>query len=302
MFNATRHNIYFPASGFTLIELVMVIVLIGILAGVASIFITRPIEAFIDTNRRAELVDIAETALHRISRETRHALPNSVRLANNGSRFAIEFLRTSAGGRYRAQSASAGISDPLNFTVNTDSFDILGGLPAFNLVDTAGGTGRAACLGNTVDCIVIYNTGTSATDFNAYSGNNIAAITAITNTSLTFNNTDVAGWRFPAASPVSRFFVVDTPMSFVCDSATGELWLYQNYSIQQAQPVSVADFVVAGAMLANQISNCNANTFQYSDGAGQRYGLVIIRLTVTANDGSGEQISLLQQVHVLNAP
>ena len=303
MFNFTRHNIYSSASGFTLIELVMVIVLIGILAGVASIFITRPIEAFIDTNRRAELVDIAETALHRISRETRHALPNSVRLANNGSRFAIEFLRTSAGGRYRAQSASAGISDPLNFTVNTDSFDILGGLPAFNLVDTAGGTGgRATCLNNTVDCIVIYNTGTSANDFNAYAGNNIAAITAITNTSLTFNNTDVPGWRFPASSPVRRFFVVDTPMSFVCDNSTGELWLYQNYSIQLAQPVAAAAFVVAGAMLANQISNCNANTFQYNDGAGQRYGLVIIRLTVTANDGSGEQISLLQQVHVLNAP
>lgn len=302
MFNATRHNIYSSANGFTLIELVMVIVLIGILAGVASIFITRPIEAFIDTNRRAELVDIAETALHRISRETRHALPNSVRLANNGSRFAIEFLRTSTGGRYRALNASTGVSDPLNFTVTTDSFDILGGLPAFNLVDTVGGTGRAACLSNTVDCIVIYNTGTSANDFNAYSGNNIAAITAITNTSLTFNNTDVAGWRFPAASPVRRFFVVDTPMSFVCDNSTGELWLYQNYSILPTQPVSTAAFVVAGAMLANQISNCNANTFQYNDGAGQRYGLVIIRLTVTANDGSGEQISLLQQVHVLNAP
>lgn len=289
-------------AGFTLIELVMVIVLIGILAGVASIFITGPIDAFVDTNRRAELVDIAETALHRMTRETRQALPNSVRLANNGSRFAIEFLRTSTGGRYRAQTATAGVSDPLNFTVNTDSFDILGGLPAFNLVDTAGGTGRAACLNNTVDCIVIFNTGTSATDFNAYTGNNIAAITAISNTSLTFNNTDVAGWRFPSASPVQRFFVVDTPMSFVCDNATGELWLYQNYAMQNVQPVTAASFGAGGAMLANQLANCSINTFQYNSGAGQRYGLVIFRITIAATDGSNEQISLLQQVHVLNAP
>ncbi len=302
MFNHIQHHPVHQSKGFTLIELVMVIVLTGILATVASVFIVGPIEGFVDSNRRAELVDIAETALHRMSRETRHALPNSVRIANNGTRFAIEFLRTSTGGRYRALPASVGVSDPLDFTVNTDSFDILGGLPAFNQVDTAGGTGRAACLNNTVDCLVIYNTGTSATDFNAYIGNNIAAITAISNTALTFNNSDVAGWRFPAASPVQRFFVVDTPMSFVCDSASGELWMYQNYAIQAAQPVAAGSFGGVGAVLADQVSNCGVNTFQYNAGAGQRYGLVVIRITITATDGSNEQISLLQQVHVLNAP
>ena len=57
-----------------------------------------------------------------------------------------------------------------------------------------------------------------------------------------------------------------------------------------------------GAVLADQVSNCGVNTFQYNAGAGERYGLVVIRITITANDGSNEQVSLLQQVHVLNAP
>lgn len=290
-----------PSKGFTLIELIMVIVLIGALASIASIFIVNPVEGFMDSQRRGELVDIAETALQRVAREIRDAAPNSVRLANNGTQFGIEFLSTVTGGRYRGLQATGGPSNRLNFNVNTDTFDILGGLPGFAQVDVTGGVGQAACLNNTVDCLLIYNTGTSATDFNAYDGDNIAAISAVSNTSLTFNNSDIPGWRFPAASPSGRFFVVDTPVSFVCDSITGELLMYQNYSIAASQALTAAGFGVAGAVLADQVSNCNVNTFLYNAGAGQRYGLVVIRLTITAL-GTTESVSLLQQVHVMNAP
>ncbi|MDT8453183.1 MAG: type II secretion system protein, partial [Gammaproteobacteria bacterium] len=279
-------------AGFTLIELVMVIVLIGALASVASVFIAGPVGGFIDTNRRAELTDIAATALQRMSREIHHALPNSVRISNNGTQYAIEYLSTVTGGRYRALQATGGASDRLNFNVATDSFDILGGLPGFALVDAAGGSGRAACLNNTVDCLVIYNTGTTATDYNAYNGDNIAAITAVSNISMTFDNSDVPGWRFPAASPNNRFFVADTPVSFVCDSGTGELLMYQNYDIMPAQPVSAAEFGSAGAVLADRVSDCGSNTFLYNAGAGVRYGLVVMRLTISAE---GENVALLQQ-------
>lgn len=286
-------------QGFSLIELVMVIVLIGALASVSSVFIAGPVSGFIDSNRRAALVDIAETALQRMTREIHYALPNSIRASNNGTQFAVEYLNTLTGGRYRALQATGGPSNKLNFNVNSDSFDILGGLPSFALVDTAGGTGRAACLNNTVDCLVIYNTGTTATDFNAYNGDNIAAITAVSNASMTFDNSDIPGWRFPAMSPNNRFFVVNGPVSFVCDSSTGELLMYQGYNITAGQPLTAASFGVAGAVLADKVSDCSANTFLYNAGAGVRYGLVVIRLTISAD---GESVSLLQQAHVLNAP
>ncbi len=200
--------------GFTLIELVMVIVLIGALSSVASIFIVGPVQGFMDSNRRAELVDIAETALQRMTREVHDALPNSVRISDNGTQFAVEYLSTLTGGRYRALQATGGPSNKLNFNASSDSFDVLGGLPDFGDIDAAGGTGQANCLNNTVDCLVIYNTGTTATDYNAYNGDNIAAITAVSNTSMTFNNSDIPGWSFPAKSPGNRFFVVDSPGQF----------------------------------------------------------------------------------------
>jgi len=286
-------------KGFTLIELIMVIVLIGALSSVASVFIAGPVSGFVDSSRRAELVDITETALQRMSREIHYALPNSVRVANNGTQYAMEYLSTSTGGRYRNLPATGGPSNKLNFNTNSDSFDVLGGLPDFGNIDTTGGSGRANCLNGVVDCLVIYNTGTSATDFNAYNGDNIAAITAASGTSMTFNNSDVPAWSFPAKSPNNRFFVVDTPVSFVCDSGSGELLMYQGYNIMAAQPLTAAAFGVAGAVLADKVSDCSASTFAYNAGAGVRYGLVVIRLTVT---DAGESVSLLQQAHVLNAP
>ena len=286
-------------KGFTLIELIMVIVLIGALSSVASIFIAGPVSGFVDSNRRAALVDIAETALQRMTREIHHALPNSVRVSNNGTQFGIEYLGTLNGGRYRALPATGGPSNKLNFNTASDSFDALGGLPDFALIDTVGGGGQANCLNNIVDCLVIYNTGTTATDFNAYNGDNIAAITAASNTSMTFDNAGSPGWSFPAMSPNNRFFVVDTPVSFVCDSSSGELLMYQDYNITPGQPLTAGLFGVAGAVLADQVSDCSGSTFLYNAGAGVRYGLVVIRLTISAD---GESVSLLQQAHVLNAP
>ena len=280
--------------GFTLIEMIIVITLLAALLAVGGVFIIQPFEAYEDVARRARLVDVGETALGRMARETRLALPNSVRVTDNGSRYAIEFLRTRTGGRYRAQPDDTGAGDALDLSLAADSFDVLGGLPDAASIAVGGAT-QADCLGGAVDCLVIYNTGGAG--LNAYNGDNIAAISVAGVASLAFNNG--AGPVFPTGSPAGRFYVVDGPVSFVCDAASGNLWRYANYGIQAAQPVTDAALGGNGALLASNVTNCGAGTFTYDDGGGSRNGLVTFRLAITE---AGETISLLQQAHVLNIP
>ena len=90
------------ARGFTLVEMIVVITITGILAAAVAVFIRRPVESYVDAARRAELTDIADGALRRITRDVRMALPNSVRITSAGNVTYLEYLQTSGGGRYRA--------------------------------------------------------------------------------------------------------------------------------------------------------------------------------------------------------
>ncbi|MDJ0833327.1 MAG: prepilin-type N-terminal cleavage/methylation domain-containing protein, partial [Gammaproteobacteria bacterium] len=58
-------------KGFTLIELIVVILLVAVLAAGAGLLIARPIEAYTDQIRRQQLVDSAEMALRKIAVDVR---------------------------------------------------------------------------------------------------------------------------------------------------------------------------------------------------------------------------------------
>ena len=115
-------------NGFTLIELITVIVLLGSLAAIGGIFIVQPFQAVDDMRRRAELVDEAQLIIERMAREIRTALPNSVRTGASGTRTTLELVSTRTGGRYRRLPAPGGGGDRLNRTQSNDTFDALGGL------------------------------------------------------------------------------------------------------------------------------------------------------------------------------
>jgi len=273
---------YRTQHGFTLIEMIIVIVIGGILAAMTTSILTLPINSYIDSTRRATLTDAAESALRRMQRDIRRALPNSIRVSSDGQ--SLELLHIVDGGRYRAQyytDASGAINgDTLDFTATDTSFDVLGSLQNFAQV-TAG-----------EDRLVVYPV--DASGANAYVGSNSSVVNASTVDSLAFT-----AKQFPLASPQQRFFIIDTPITYRCDtdpSARKDRTLvrYQNYDIQATQPTPPSE---GAAIQANYLASCQ---FSYSSGSSSRAGLVTIELSLT--DDANESVRLVHQVHVDNQP
>ena len=269
--------------------MVIVIVIVGIIGAMVAVFIRRPVESYVDSARRAELSDIADTALRRITRDLRLALPNSVRVtefpAASGI-FYLEFLLTSGGGRYRTEKTAGGLGDPLNFAAVDGSFDVLG--PALTF---AGG-----------ESIVIYNLGSGFKGADAYelsaappNDNNRAAYGGATGSPVSNIALSVTK-LFPVASPGNRFHVVQYAVTYKCDPVAGEVRRYWNYGISAGQPTPPGGG--SNAQLARNVGSC---TITYDPNAVQgRNGIVTLRLKVTG--AGGEVISLFQEAHVSNVP
>ncbi len=266
--------------GFTLVELIIVMAVTGVLAAIVASFIAHPVRAYLDTVRRATLTDIANTALLRIGRDVRDALPNSVRVSEAGGRVYLEYLPVRDGGRYRESAAGGGGGDPLDFAAGSDGgFDVLG--PA---VEVAPG-----------DSIVIYNLGLDW-DSDAYRGGNRRAF-AGTPGSVNHVDFTASGAPFPLESPGRRFFVVAAPVTYVCDPAAGTLARYTGYAIQAAQPADIGAAPLATAsraLLADRVSACG---FAYDAGAGQRLGQLTLRLRLSQD---GESVTLYREILVNN--
>ena len=289
-----------PSKGFTLIEMIVVMVITGIIGGMVAMFIRAPVQGYLDSARRAAMTDIADTALRRISRDLRLALPNSVRVATDGTNFYLEFIPTIGGGRYRVGPPG----NELRFTDATDtSFEVLGP------------TGVAASAN---DFLVIYNLGIAssgacaALGADAYEGCNRRAIVSGGN-AITFTNTTLP---FPFESPGNRFHVFTAPVTYVCAPVAGgggTLTRYWGYPIQRLQSStdSIAELIAlvdpanaarGSALLADNVGAVGAGGCNFSYQANvvaERTGIVTMNLTVTQG---GESVTLYNVAHVSNEP
>jgi len=260
----------FNHAGFTLIEMIIVIAITAIIGSMVALFLRAPLDSYVAQDRRARLADEADTALRRMGRDIRLALPNSVRVTSLGGAFYLEFLGTRSGRRYRAQ----GGGDILDFTTADTSFDVLGPAVAMQAGDR----------------IAVYNLGIPGAD--AWAGN---TLTAYAGAAGNMTNIAIASKQFPLASPGSRFQVVEGPVSYVCNPATGTLTRYWGYAIVAGQTIAFP----AGtpqALLATHVGGCS---FDYQPSATERNGLVSMTLDLSQ---ANETVRLYATTQVSNQP
>lgn len=278
------------ARGFSLIELVMVIMITGILAASLTIFLKPAIDSYLDARRRADLTDIADTALRRMSQDIRGAVPNSVRSV---SASCFQLVPTITGGRYRMASdtvndtpaplpcaPSATCSAPLNVSQASTTFDVLSPMatvPALN------------------DWIVISNQNVA----DVYTGATRAQISATPTTpraSDGLHRIAVAATQFPSGYDGGRFVAVANATQTVFYSCVGGT-LYRTTALFGANQAATCA-LVTGAVVATDIAAC---TFVYdpNQGATQQSGFVWMRLELSR---SGESVALAHGVHVDNVP
>jgi MSHA biogenesis protein MshO len=288
-------------QGFTLVELVVVIVLGGVMAASLAVFFRPAFDAYRATRARAELVDQAGTALRALVRDVRVAVPNSIRQPGTSC---FELLPTSMGGRLRAGpdtvndsapdcSPGPACSAPLDPTRSSTQVDVLSELPATPQVG---------------DWLVI---GTQ-TPNDAYAGSHRSAITAVS----TPRGTDGRLRLSTAATAVlagysgARFTVVpqsQRAVFYVCEGADGTLDAsgngkgtlarLSNYGFNAAYPGSCPS--IAGAdVLATRVRSCRF-VYDPSYGATQQNGYVWMELELAV---AGESVPLVLGAQVSNVP
>ena len=274
-------NMMRKTAGVTLVELIVVIAITSIIGAMVAIFIRRPVEGYADAARRASLTDEADTALRRMTRDLRLALPNSVRVDGSGQ--FVEYIETTGGGRYRAEAGTGGSGNNiLDFTAtDTDGFDVLGPVPVL-------ATGNQ---------IVVYNLYSTGTVSSAYFGDNRAALSSIATPPIA-----IASKLFPEASPAKRFHVVSGPVTYGCTG--GQLLRYSGYAYSTAQvaPPGGATAVVAANVDTTTADRCQ---FVYTAGAlSERTATISIILPIVSTSAGGnvERIRMFQQAQVSNAP
>lgn len=278
--------------GFTLIELILVIMITGILAATLTVFLKPTIDGYFDTRRRGDLTDMADTALRRIAKDIRSAVPNSVRWVRDDC---IQLVPTIAGGRYRMAfdsvndavgcSPSATCSAPLDVTKATTEFDSLSRMTTVPAKD---------------DWIVIYNAPADA----VYDGTNRGQIsdtpTVPARSGDGLHRIKMNSTQFPSAYDGGRFVVVPNAEQTLIYSCVGNT-LYRKATASFAKADATACTAASdGAIVATDIESCE---FVYNPNAGatQQSGFVWMRIELK-RPGTSESVALAHGVHVDNVP
>ncbi|AKU21357.1 prepilin-type N-terminal cleavage/methylation domain-containing protein [Massilia sp. NR 4-1] len=290
--------------GFTLIELIVVMVVTGVLAASLAIFFRPAMDNYVASGRRATLSDLADGAMRRMNRDIRMAVPNSLRQPNTQC---FELVPASSGGKFRtAEDAvnTAGASKALDANNPGTVFDAIVSLTA---IPAAG------------DLLVIGNQ--NAADLYAQTTLNTIQSTARAGASggppASANSGTVIGTdritlgataKIPPGYEGGRYFLVSPTqraVTYACVNAgldargtgTGTLYRFSNYGFNAAIS-SCPTPNTATPVLATRVASCN---FAYDPNPGAIQGSGYMRISLGLSE-AGETVTLQYGAHTDNYP
>lgn len=257
--------------GFTLVELIAVIVVLGIVAVLSTQFIVSSVDSYRETQVRQKLLAKGRTSIEQMARYIRTAVPNSVRVSASGD--CVEFLPTVGGAFYEGQ-----VGDENNGAISSS----LSVFPAFNLHL---GSAEHAVIG-ALDSSEIYAS--------VYPASRIDIATPSEPiSSINFSSPH----QFFRNSINSRVFIADDPARFCINS--GDLLLIDDYGVSAAlvdgNPGGGSSSIIASDVTAD------STAFSVSSGTEDRNSALTMNL-VFSQASESLAITLNQTVLIRNVP
>ena len=259
------------SKGFTLIELVVVLVVFGIIAAMGSSFVVTSITAYNQAAERNKLVVRSRAVVERISRQLRIALPYSVRVSASGN--CIEFMQLTGGANYQGLLPDSNNGAPGVLSIQTAPFDL-----------TLGGAAHVAV--GAMSDNEVYTTSSTA------SRASISSVAGSPVTQINLQNTHT----FLRNSINQRVYVMENPERFCI--ATGQMWHYSNYGLDVGPLGDTAPPAAVSALLSDDISAL-VPAFSLSPATESRNTLVDFQFAITRR---GETMNVRHQVQIRNVP
>ena len=260
------YNLQRCYRGFSLIELITVIVILGVLSVGLSGFLKFGSQIYVETSERDQLISSARFAIERLNRELRTALPNSVRINTSPLKQCIEYTPIVV--------TTAYLTIPVLPEIVANEITVV----AFDDSEYHNGL-----------IVAVYPL--ESDDVYSLTGktSDLAAL-PITKSGNEWTITLASSINFAEHSPTQRLFFTESPVSYCVEDKA--LWRYQNYTYGTGNtPLG------KGVLMAEDIQN--TAPFRMNTATQLRNATVLTQFTFSKNF---EEVIFSNEIQVPNVP
>jgi MSHA biogenesis protein MshO len=253
-------------NGFTLVELITVMVILGVIASFSTTFVVSVMRSATSVNEQNQLLTNSQLTTEYMIRRLRNALPFSLRITNDGA--CLQFMPIVSSGLYLDT-----LPSDANGAFATGSFTPISVSP-FIVND-----GQA-------DFLAI--AASNSDELYGVDPSSLAAIDSVTTSSITL--TDDKRWLRNSIN--QRFYIVESPNAFCIVS--NELRLYRRVGIENTLVDAGSDY----DLLTLSVSELS-DAFTLSSAIEDRNVKITLSLLFSAGQ---HEIDTIKQVVVRNVP